>query len=102
MKQTRSQRERQGLEIAALVKLTTNGMLWRVPSQATDRLYTVNPTQGTCSCTDHGTRKVKCKHLYAVEFTILREAEALGPPAARSAKKKPAGRSTGTTPGCRC
>lgn len=73
MKQTRSPREQLGLEIAALTKLTTDGMLWRVPSQTTETIYTVNHTQGTCSCTDYGTRKVKCKHLYAIEYTLSRE-----------------------------
>ena len=74
MKQTRSAREWSGLELAALNKLATDGVLWQVPSQTTEKIYTVNFVQGTCSCTDYGTRKVKCKHLWAVEFTIIREA----------------------------
>ena len=73
MKRPRSAREQDGLEIAATVKLATNGMLWFVPSQTTDRTYSVNLAEGTCSCTDYGTRKVKCKHQYAAEFTARRE-----------------------------
>jgi transposase len=33
----------------------------------------LNGDTPTCSCPDHETRQVKCKHIYAVEFTVRRE-----------------------------
>src|SRR5262249_18560751 len=35
--------------------------------------YVVNATAGTCTCPDHQETGFKCKHQYAVEFTIKRE-----------------------------
>lgn len=69
-------REQRGLEIAAKVKLRRKGPVWMVPSQAgKGDMYAVNLNDGTptCSCPDHETRRVKCKHIFAVEFTIRRE-----------------------------
>jgi transposase len=69
-------RELRGLEIAAKVKLRHKGSAWVVPSQSGDGTnYTVdlNGDGSTCSCPDHETRQVKCKHIYAVEFSIARE-----------------------------
>jgi transposase len=68
-------REIKGLEIAARNKLTRQGNLWFVPSQETgkSRRYKVDPAAKHCDCPDHETRNVKCKHLFAVEFTIQRE-----------------------------
>jgi len=69
-------REQRGLEIAATVKLRRKGGVWTVPSQSKHgRMYQVD-VQGaapTCSCPDHETRRVKCKHIHAVEFSIRRE-----------------------------
>lgn len=31
--------------------------------------YVVNVLDGSCTCPDHELRRVKCKHLFAVEFT---------------------------------
>lgn len=69
----RSAREWQGLEIAATVKLRRMAECWIVPSQTGPLSYAVNPTAGWCTCTDYQIRKVKCKHLWAVEFTAERE-----------------------------
>lgn len=45
------------------------GSLWFVPSQSkNDGGYLVNALAATCSCPDHETRRVRCKHLLAVEF----------------------------------
>ena len=69
-------REQRGLEIAATVKLRRKGDVWIVPSQSKNgRMYEVN-VQGDepiCSCPDHETRRVKCKHIHAVEISIRRE-----------------------------
>jgi transposase len=67
-------REQRGLQIAAISKLTPKGSIWLVPSQTGngDR-YTVDPEGQWCTCFDHETRQEKCKHIWAVEFTIRRE-----------------------------
>jgi transposase len=69
-------REQRGLEIAAKTKLRRKGAVWMVPSQAgKGDVYAVDlgSEPPTCSCPDHETRRVKCKHIYAVEFTVRRE-----------------------------
>lgn len=71
-------REQRGLEIAAKSKVERIGDRWFVPSQSghsRDGKYIVRPdiSNPTCNCPDHETRNVKCKHIFAVEFTIQRE-----------------------------
>ena len=66
-------REQRGLAIAALCRLDRAGDSWTVPSQSCSLRYTVNPAQQTCTCPDHVEGGYKCKHIYAVEFTIKRE-----------------------------
>jgi DDE family transposase/SWIM zinc finger len=74
-------REQKGLEIAAKAKLTQQGGRWLVPSQSKgstasgDKRYVVKPdvSDPQCNCPDHEIRRVKCKHIWAVEYTILRE-----------------------------
>src|SRR5579872_713568 len=68
-------REQRGLEIAATKKLRQKGDLWIVPSTTGTGSYVVDPTPSgaTCSCPDFETWNNKCKHVYAVEYTIQRE-----------------------------
>jgi hypothetical protein len=67
-------REERGLVISALCKLNRTPDGWLVPSQsAGDTIYTVDPAKQTCTCPDHAEHGHKCKHIYAVEFTIKRE-----------------------------
>jgi hypothetical protein len=69
-------REQRGLEIAATVKLQQKDSVWVVPSQAGKGVsYTVDlkGDAPTCSCPDHEARRMKCKHIYAVEFSDRRE-----------------------------
>lgn len=69
-------REQKGMEIAATMNLRRNGSVWIVPSQTSNGdMYAVSLNGGTptCPCPDHETRRVKCKHIYAVEFSIRRE-----------------------------
>src|SRR5580658_10674165 len=69
-------REQRGLEIAATKKLRRKGDLWLVPSQAGGSTYVVDPSEArgaTCSCPDFEARGERCKHVYAVEFTMQRE-----------------------------
>jgi transposase len=64
-------REERGLIIAALCRLERKDGVWIVPSQtASDKKYKVNMSQKTCDCQETG---FKCKHQFAVEYTIKRE-----------------------------
>jgi transposase len=68
-------REMKGLEIATNSNLTRcRRNIWLVPSQHRAKTYTVkfNPKRPTCTCYDFGSRGKKCKHIFAVEFTIRR------------------------------
>jgi transposase len=68
-------REQKALEIAAKSKLTRKGDTWQVPSQAGPKKYTVdpNPQEPHCTCPDFEARQLRCKHIFAVEYTIQRE-----------------------------
>ena len=71
-------RQQRGLEIAAKSKIRRQDDIWLVPSQAKDGdRYTVIPGL-KCSCPDHETRQVKCKHLWAVEYVMERETDENG------------------------
>jgi len=70
------EREIKGLQIAAKSKLTRKGGMWLVPSQTTkQQRYTValNGEKPECNCRDHEFTNDKCKHIFAVEYTIERE-----------------------------
>ncbi len=69
-------REQRGLVIAAVCKLSKKNGVWQVPSQSpgmTEKIYAVDLKAQTCTCPDHAENGHKCKHIYAVEFTIKRE-----------------------------
>src|ERR1700730_9441685 len=68
-------REERGLVIAALCKITRIGDVWMVPSQSGGGRYAVQhgKTLSHCTCMDHETRGVKCKHIFAVEIVQRRE-----------------------------
>src|SRR5438105_2140114 len=70
-------REERGMVIAATQKLTQKGKVWLVPSQSGRGKYTVCPDSDNpfCSCPDHEETGGKCKHLYAVEFTMKRDTD---------------------------
>lgn len=72
-------REERGLAIAQNCKVEREGKIWRVPSQSgVEKTYRVNPKTESCSCMDHIETGERCKHLYAVEFTMKREFNADG------------------------
>lgn len=72
-------REERGLIIAALCKIGRSGPYWTVPSQTGNgKMYDVDPQRRTCSCPDHQETGFKCKHQFAVEFTIKRELSSNG------------------------
>ena len=63
-------RQQRGLALsrATRIKKIVDGT-WLVPSQTSNGAgYVVNTDTGTCSCPDHETRAVKCKHLWAIEY----------------------------------
>jgi transposase len=68
-------RQQRGLEIAATTNIVRKGDAWIVPSQSGKGRYTVclDPHDPHCSCPDHETRGVKCKHIFAAEYVISRE-----------------------------
>jgi len=77
-----SEREQRGLAIAALSKIDKRDGMWVVPSQTGTGTYRVRHQNGECrcNCPDFEVRNVnsvgpllKCKHIYAVEYTIQRE-----------------------------
>src|SRR4030095_3836775 len=70
------ERELKALQSAAKSKLTRRGKTWLVPSQSVrGAQYTVklDPEDPECSCPDFECRKQRCKHIFAVEYTIERE-----------------------------
>jgi transposase len=76
-------REIKGLEIAAKSKVIRKGEpnLWLVPSQSgQEEKYTVamRDEKPECTCRDFEFRNAKCKHIFAVEYTIQREQTADG------------------------
>jgi transposase len=73
-------REIKGLEIAAKSKLTHKGNMWLVPSQSNKEKYSValGEEKSNCTCRDYEFRNDKCKHIFAVEYTVEREQTADG------------------------
>jgi transposase len=73
-------REQRGLELAATRIIGKTKGVWFVPSQSGNEKYQVHITaeKSSCTCPDHETRGVKCKHIYAVSFVIQREKNADG------------------------
>jgi len=72
-----SAREFHGMRIAAMQKLVKRGVVWMVPSEGGQRSpYQVSPDSDEphCTCPDHETNGVKCKHILAVEYAMRREA----------------------------
>lgn len=68
-------RQQRGLEIAATANIVRAGASWTVPSQSGKGRYTVRADNDVahCTCPDHETRGLKCKHIFAVEYAISRE-----------------------------
>ncbi|HWE96242.1 MAG TPA: transposase [Tepidisphaeraceae bacterium] len=64
-----------GMEIAAVARIVRDGNYHLVPSQSGQPRYKVwyNEDQPSCNCPDFETRGCKCKHIWAVQYTIQRE-----------------------------
>jgi transposase len=66
-------REEKGRQIADRARVVKSGNLWLVPSQSGKGKYKVDPDAQSCSCPDYEYTQSKCKHIFAVEFTVERE-----------------------------
>jgi transposase len=66
-------REAKGRDIADKARIVKSGELYLVPSQSSGKKYKVDPVAGSCSCPDFEFTQAKCKHMFAVEFTVQRE-----------------------------
>ena len=68
-------RKNKGQEIAMNSKVRLNGYRWIVPSQNSNRHYEVilRIDKSLCNCPDYLERGIKCKHIFAVEYTILKK-----------------------------
>jgi transposase len=69
-------RQSKAFHIAATTALAAVKGIWKVPSQSGDGEYDVDVQRDgswRCTCPDHETRLVECKHILAVEVTIQRE-----------------------------
>ncbi|MBN1468545.1 MAG: IS5 family transposase [Fusobacteriaceae bacterium] len=68
-------REERGVLIAKTMNIKRLQNSWLVPSQSGRGQYTVkfNGHEPTCNCPDCELHKVKCKHIFAVEFILKRE-----------------------------
>jgi predicted nucleic acid-binding Zn finger protein len=69
-------REERGRAMADAKKIRRKGALWMVPSATNAGTYVVDLADAdgaTCTCPDFELRQCKCKHIHAVEYTIIRE-----------------------------
>lgn len=73
-------RQERGLVLARDKRIKrVQGAIWTVPAQSQKSGgYVVNALAATCSCPDHEERRVKCKHLWAVEVVQTVETAADG------------------------
>jgi len=66
-------REEKGRQIADRARIIKSSNLYLVPSQSSGKKYKVDPEAQSCSCPDYEFTQAKCKHMFAVEFTVQRE-----------------------------
>jgi transposase len=75
-------RKSRGFEIAQAKHITKNDKGWLVPSQSNGTPYIVqlsdNGSEPMCNCPDYQYRRMKCKHIFAVELTVTREIDEQG------------------------
>ena len=62
-------RQQRGLILAQSKRIKNiTGGKWLVPSATSNGGYVVDVEASTCTCPDHETRAVRCKHLWAILF----------------------------------
>jgi len=74
-------RKQRGQEIAKTGKVRLQGNTWLVPSQSSNnKQYEVILGLGSskCNCPDFAERQIKCKHIFAVEVTIVKTIDVKG------------------------
>ena len=74
-------REERGLELAKAANIRHTDRAWYVPSaNGKGHHYSVNLDGGSprCTCPDYEIRGAKCKHIYAVEYTLEEEVSPFG------------------------
>jgi hypothetical protein len=63
-------RKQKGQAIATKATIKKHGDLWLVPSQSGKGKYKVDAEAQRCTCADFEFHQAKCKHIFAVEYTI--------------------------------
>lgn len=75
-------RQIKGKQIAETCRIVKTEKGWQVPSQSGHGTYLVYTesllSKPKCTCPDHESRGVICKHIYAVEITLKKEVDAHG------------------------
>src|SRR3989338_7371669 len=73
-------RKERGREIARTCQIKHEEGNWIVPRQTSGGSYKVwlDNFQPACNCLDYETRKCKCKHIFAVEFTLEKKLDIKG------------------------
>jgi transposase len=75
-------RKARGFEIVQAGQIKKNGKGWLVPSQSNGNSYNVEFSefehQHSCTCADYQYRKIKCKHIFAVELIVTEEIDEHG------------------------
>lgn len=66
-------RELRGIELAKRFNLTKKDGLWTVPSASKSTKYIVDFKRKRCTCPDFEIRKIRCKHIYAVQYRYEQE-----------------------------
>lgn len=68
-------REERGMELAKGIGISQKGQTWHVRSQSGKGRYRVrlDGDSPRCTCPDYEFRQRKCKHIYAVEYTLKQE-----------------------------
>ncbi len=68
-------RRMRGAMIAGVANISKTKVGYKVPSASGNGSYIVNLDDDSpyCSCPDYELRRLPCKHIYAIEFTIQRE-----------------------------
>src|SRR5437879_1292521 len=71
-------RQQRGMQIAANGDALGEGAFWFVRSQSSSSKYKVNPFAGECSCPDHQSTGLRCKHIWAASYTMTAEVQSDG------------------------
>ncbi len=75
-------RQLKGQKIAETCRIVKTDKGWQVPSQSGHGTYLVYTesllSKPKCTCPDHESRGVICKHIYAVEITLKKETDTHG------------------------